>query len=282
MTDRDRDERAFPLMQPRDILTPTATLLALSVASIALIISIMPQNPNIVRNFAAIMIGVVILFISSAVTTSLATFLRRQWIWRTAIGLYIIGWVYMAGVLLILFVGYATGIEFFQLPKFDILTGLGIPLFFVLILLVELVWMLRHRETFMRGLEILLRIMRESMDAVSKERVGQETKDILAIEKKDAQMSVVKTVIEIERRLREIATSLGYEPRHIGASQLAQVLFKKGVIEERTMQAITEVWKVRNYVVHGYGISKRDATAALDLAMTVLVTLKEMQEKPRT
>jgi hypothetical protein len=282
MTDQDRDERAFPLMQPRDILTPTATLLALSVASIALIISIMPQNPNIVRNFAAIMIGVVILFISSAVTTSLATFLRRQWIWRTAIGLYIIGWVYLAGVLLILFVGYATGIEIFQLPKFDILTGLGIPLVVVLFLLVELVWMLRHREMFMRGLEILLRIMRESMDAVGKERVGRETEDILAIEKKDVPMSVVKTVIEIERRLREIAISLGFEPRHIGASQLAYMLFKRGVIDERTLQAITEVWKVRNYVVHGYGISKRDATAALDLAMTVLVALKEMQEKPRT
>jgi len=271
-------------MKPRDILTPTAAILGLSVTAIALIISISPQNPNIVRNFAAIMIGVVILFVATAVTTSLATFLRRQWIWRTAIGLYVLGWIYLAGVLLILFVGYATGIESFQLPKFDILTGLGIPLVIVVVLLVELIWMVRHREMFMRGLEILLRIMRESMDAVSTERVGRETEDILAIEKKDVQMSVVKTVIEIERRLREIAISLGYELRHIGASQLARVLFKKGVIDERTMQAISEVWKARNYVVHGYGISKSDARAALDLAMTVLVSLEQKQfgEKPPT
>jgi len=264
-------------MKPRDILTPTAAILGLSVTAIALIVSISPQNPNIVRNFAAIMIGVVILFVTTAVITSLATFLRRRWIWRAAIGLYIIGWIYLAAVLLILFIGYATGIESFQLPQFDILIGLGIPITIVMILLAELIWMLKHREMFKKGLEILLRIMRESMDMATKERVGRETEDILAVEKKDVPMSVVKIVIEIERRLREIAISLGYEPRHMGASQLARVLFEKGVIDKRILQAIIRVWRFRNYVVHGYEISKSDARAALDLAMIVLVALEEKQ-----
>jgi hypothetical protein len=59
-------------MKPRDLLTPIAAILGLSVTSIALIVSISSQNPNIVRNFAAIMIGVVIIFVATAAATSLA------------------------------------------------------------------------------------------------------------------------------------------------------------------------------------------------------------------
>ena len=279
MSEEDRDKRAFPLMQPRDILTPTATLLALSVASIALIASIMPQNPDIVQNFAKVMIGIVIVFVATAIATSLATFLRRASIWRFAILIYIVGWVYLGGVLLILFIGYATGIESFQLPQFNISIGLGIPSVISILSFIVASAVIYWQFKVLAG---KLDSIRAKIKADTK-KVEQETKRVLAIEDKDVEMSVVKKVIEIETKLRDIATSIGIEPsrlRNQGGRQIARELFRRKTIDKSTMAAIDEIWHIRNYIVHGAraprGISNMEARAALNLATAVGISLDQL------
>lgn len=274
MSENEVDERAFPLMKPRDILTPTAAILGLSVTSIALIVSIMPQNPDIVRNFAAIMIGVVILFVVTAITTSLATFLRRESIWRIAVLLYIVGWFYLGGVLLILFIGYATGIESFQLPQFNISVGLGVPFLGTLIVGILFgAWViLRLRDLTKKLIQI-----KETIPKVDREKAREEASRVLAIEKRDVPMSVVKTTMEIERKLREMALLRGIEPRRESAYFLSKKLLNMGVIDKPIFRAISTIWNVRNAIVHARPFSKSEAMAALDLATTVLVALEGRQ-----
>ena len=276
MSQHGEDERSFPLMKPRDTLTPTAAILGLSVASIALIVSILPQNPSIVRNFATIMIGVVILFVATAVTTSLATFFQRQSVWRFAVGLYVIGWIYFGGVLFILFIGYATGIESFQLPQFNISFGLGIPLgvaLFLSIVFGAFILYLRRLESQ------LIEQLKNMITKVDTEKVQEEKNRVLEIEKKDVPMSVVKTVIEIEGKLREIALASQTDPGRKPVYLLSKELVKKGIIDDRTFKAIAKVWDVRNAIVHARPFSKSEAAAALDLSMTVLVALEELHAR---
>lgn len=275
MVDRDRDKRDFPVMQPRDILTPTATLLALSVASIALVVSVLPQNPDIVRNFATIMIGVVILFVATAVSTSLASLLGRESFWRFSIALYIVGWTYLGAVLFILFIGYATGIESFQLPQFDISIGLGIPLLMsIFSLAISIIAVLRFR--------ILVETLYDMIASlrVDRSKVKEETQRVLASEGKDIKMSVIETVIEIEKKLKELAFSAQLiKDKEIrrGGRQIAKVLHKWGIINSDLMGAVDEVWRIRNLIVHGHVVTEKETRTALDLAVTVLVALREIQ-----
>lgn len=276
MSEEQSHDRSFPEMKPRDILTPVATLLALSIASIALIGSVTNQNPSIVKNFAKIMIGVVVIFVATAVFTSMASLLGRESIWKAAVVMYIVGWIYLGIVLLILFIGYATGIESFQLPDFNAAFTLGISyaasIVSLIVAIITIFWQLRGLAKKTRDLTTKIKADHET--------VKLESARVFAAEGKDLDMSFIRMVIEVETKLREIALSIEMQEAYVmrlGGRQLASELLTKKVIAFPVKEAIDKIWQIRNMVVHGRVVSKAEVRAGFDLASTVLVALENIR-----
>lgn len=112
----------FPRMQPRDVVAPSATILAFIITAFGIIVTLADEAQQlVVKNFALILITVVILFVSAVSLTALSSLVEKQILWRASLAVYAFGWFFLGTVTVITLVGYGYGIEALQiqLPQYN-------------------------------------------------------------------------------------------------------------------------------------------------------------------
>lgn len=267
-------------MKPRDVVTPSATILGLIVTALGILVALAGESRQIiVRNFAFLFIVVVILFILAVIFTALSSLLRKARLWSAALVVYVAGWIVLGSVLIIVLVGYAYGLEVLQvqLPEFD----------FRLIL---------SSLAAIAGISsaILTRLFYEKMSAYRKkvhalsDRVVTSKKDFdeatakLSSESFDLTNSLVILRSDIERELRKlIRLSKTEMTRHYPypIRRLVTALKQREIISPDLAYSILFVYNSCSRAVHGEEISKKDALLVRELGIKILVSLRNLAAK---
>lgn len=97
-----------------DILGPAATLLGLVLAAIGFSASI-PGISTILRPVSLALVLVVILFAGAALVACVASLQKSHIVLRAAIALFAMGWISLGVVVSLFLLGYAWGIQIFQI-----------------------------------------------------------------------------------------------------------------------------------------------------------------------
>ena len=263
-------------MQPRDILTPAATLLGLVLAAIGLSSAIAGASA-ILQALSIVLIVIVVLFAGAALATCVASLRQSHRVLRVAVVLFATGWGFTGIVVCLLLLGYAWGIQIFQIPVIVVpqLASLNIEsiLSIAAAVISFLVGLYNYRRTRIRQqLEKLANSL-----AADRGKTRAIVRQTLDSDPRDPKMAFVRLTIDLEKALRKKAASSGYPDKDAGIHPLRRItgyLRSKGTLDPQTVDSINRVWRVRNIVIHsGADISDRDAAAAVDLAATVLSRL---------
>jgi hypothetical protein len=265
----------FETMIPRDIITPSATLLGLIITALGILIATAGEsNQVIVKNFAILFIIVVAVFVLAVVFTSLSSLFKKARLWTIALIFYIAGWSILGSILIIVLIGYAYGIEILQiqLPKFapdlvSLISSLitGIITAFVIELMYERI----------RGYRKALQKLSEKVDVTKKD--FDEKNAELQSSSLDLMDSLVLLRRDIEQELRRVYVSSSGkkdEPCPRGFRNLVVALRNRGVIDSNLESSLFQVYKISSRAVHGEDINKKDAMLIRELGIKVLLVLR--------
>jgi hypothetical protein len=268
------DPESDAWMHPRDILTPTATLLGLVIAAIGLSNTILGGSAAL-QALSMVLVLVVLLFAGSALVTCIASLRRSHRLLRVGIVLFAMGWGFTALVVSLFLLGNAWGIEIFQItippfPNLDIATVLSS----VFSLLSATAAILNFRRSKIDKAQLISLTNQLAADQ-------QKTQSILGgaldPEPNDPKMALVRLAIELERVLRKKATSQAFPDRDVSKASMGRIidfLLSRQLISHATANSIGLVWNARNKIVHSGGdISSNDSRAVLSLAAAVLSEL---------
>jgi hypothetical protein len=95
----------------------------------------------------------------------------------------------------------------------------------------------------------------------------------LAVSDQDPNLALAGLRIEIERRLRQLATATGGEPRVGGSGGLMHELRGRGVLTEEQFGALRGLTGLLNSAVHGAVVTPRAASWAIDFGPQLLAEL---------
>jgi len=260
-------------MEPRDILTPAATVVGLVITAIGLSASITGLS-TVLQAISPALVFVVVLFVGASSLTCLASICNSHRCFRMAIVLYTAGWIFMGTVVCLILLGYAWGIQILQLriPQFPIEIQTLLSATAAIASLGGLV------ETYRKAwLDRKMIVQLLNQLAEDRTKISEIAQRALTAERNDPKMALVSIAIDLEKRLRRIAISQGFDEQRATVTPVSQVLnylLSRNVIGQSTANAITLIWKTRNLIVHSGGdVSEKDALIALDLAASVLKKL---------
>lgn len=275
-----RERNILPQLQPRDILSPAATLLGFVLASFTFVLGFVEDQADLSR-FITFLILAVILLVVAAILTVSANLLNKEILWRISMAFYAASWLFF-GAMVILVLSRSLGIDPFkiQLPEPDIQLITA-----VLSVCMSLVSVL---VSYYYGAKLFRRDLRSALakyqDRISMEssRINETIEKAVLEEQEDKKMSFVKLAIEMERIIRQIAetkqVSLPYQgKRPLSIIQILNQMEKERIITNNFIEAFRSIWKVRNAVVHGQYVDSRDLNMALDLAATLLLELETIK-----
>jgi len=272
----ERDGISDSWMQPRDILTPAATLLGLVLAAIGLSSAIAGAS-TILQTLSIVLIFIVVLFAGAALATCVASLRRSHRVLRVAVVLFAIGWAFTGMIVCLLLLGYAWGIQIFQIPVITVpqFTSLNIESILSIAGAVFsfLVALYSYRGTRIKQqLETLVNSL-----AADRDKTQAIVRQTLDVDPRDPKMAFVRLTIDLEKALRKRAVSDRHPERDARSApvrRIADYLRSKGTVDSETADSINRIWNVRNMILHsGADISDRDAAAAVNLAAAVLSRL---------
>ncbi len=272
---KSRDPDLDTWIQPRDILTPAATLLGLVVAAIGLSSTIAGVS-SIMRALSLVLILVVLLFASAAMATCVSTLRRSYRLFRVGVVLFAMGWAFTALVVSIFLIGYAWGVDVLlitipipQIPRLDIATLISTT--FSIISAIVAFWSYRKNRID----KLQLTNLASKLPPRAAKRSQALIDHTLEQELDDPKMALVKLAIDIERDLRSKVKSVGYAHGPFAPLQeVTDFLLYKNAIGATTAASIKRIWAIRNTIIHSGGdVSSSDARVALNLAANVLSTL---------
>jgi len=264
-------------MQPRDILTPAATLLGLVLAAIGLSSAIAGASA-ILQTLSIVLMIIVVLFAGAALATCVASLRRSHRVLRVAVVLFATGWAFTGIIVCLLLLGYAWGIQIFQIPVIVVPQFASLNIESILSIaggvFSFLVGLYNYRRTRIKQeLEELANSL-----AADRGKTQAIVRHTLDADPRDPKMAFVRLTINLEKAVRKIAESSGYPERDARTVPLRRItgyLRSKGILDSGTADSINRIWNVRNMIIHsGADISDRDAAAAVDLAATVLSRLE--------
>jgi len=273
---------SLPLMIPRDIITPSATLLGLIVTALGILVAVAGEPEQlIVRNFAFLFIAVVGLFVFTVILTVASSLLRKIKLWNYALILYIAGWAFLGTILILTLIGYAYGIEILQLqlPQFnlELVSYVAVVVSIIAAFIPLLKYLTKWRE--------LVKDIREKTAELSPMvKVTQKEFDEAFAELRYASLGVTDSLVllrsDIERELRGLAASLQIKVvRPYSIRKVVIALETRGILNPELAHAILLVYSICSKVVHGLDLSKGDSYAARELGIKTLVKLRELSEK---
>jgi len=265
-------------MQPRDILTPAATLLGLVLAAIGLSSAISGASA-ILQTLSVVLVIIVSLFAAAAVATCVASLRQSHRILKVRVIFFAFGWAFTAMVVCLLLLGYAWGIQIFQIPVITVPQFASLNLELILSITGVVFSVLTSTFSYYRRSRINQQL-EKSTNALGAdpERKRSIVRETLEGDRKDPKMAFVRLTIDLEQALRKMAILAGYQEK--GAERaslrtLTDYLRSKEILDQATSTSINRIRQVRNMVLHsGADISDRDAAKALDLLAGVLSRLR--------
>jgi len=266
------------LMEPRDIVTPSATILGLILTALGILVAIPEANQTTVRNFAFLFIVVVLLFVSAVIFTALTSLLRRAELWSWALTLYIAGWAVIGTILTVLLIGYAGGIDILQspLPQFS-------PA--VVLMIAGLVGVIIS-EAVIRLLSKTVNEYRTKVQKISKKvDVSKKELDEATEELKSESIDLINSLMilrsDIEIELRRLAKLSRTEvTRPFPVRRLVTAFKQKEILSPEIAYAILFVYNFCSRAgVHGEVVSEKDALLVRELGLKTLVSLRKLVSK---
>jgi hypothetical protein len=279
MTHSAFEKESIVLLQPRDIVISSATILGLVVTAFALMISLSEgKNVQVVRSFALVFVGVVLLFVISVAMATLSTLTGRYSLWRASVVAYILGWLFLGTVLLSILLGYILGIESFQpqLPQFDAslvsLAAASLSVFSTSVTIAYFTVYLRRRlETFVQELH--------SKMSAAEIRSAADVRAQLLSGDADLTTALSKLRIQIESNLRRIGREAGLDGDFIPVPHLLDQLHAAGLMDKELVESVRYVYNQCSAGIHGVPIRVENAQRIMDLGATVLVALTKIAVK---
>lgn len=268
------------VMKPRDIVTPSATILGLIVTAIGILVALAGESKqSIVRNFAFLFIIVVILFVSAVISTSLSTLLRRVRFWNFALVFYIAGWSVLGSVLIIVMIGYAYGVDMLQvqMPQFSLEFFTSVSSIVAVAASAIVMWFQYKRASEYRR---KLAEMSKKVDVTKKE--FDKVTDELKSESTDLTNSLVILRSDIERELRKLVReSKTQVERHYPypIRRLVTALKQREVISPQLAYSVLFVYNFCSKAVHGEVVSQKDALLIRELGIKTLISLRNLVAK---
>lgn len=265
------------VMKPRDVVTPSATILVLILTALGILVAWAGQSQQIiVRNFAILFIIVVTLFVLAVIATVLSSLLRRARLWSAALILYVAGWSVLGSMLIIVLIGYAYGIETLQvqLPQFNFELVLAILLTVLGISIALASWLLEGRLSEYRK---RVKGLSEKVDVNKKE--FEEASEELNSESVDLTNSLVILQSDIERELRRLVrASETRVVRHYKhpIRKLVTALKQRNILSPQLAYSVLFVYNFCSRAVHGEVVSEKDALLVRELGIKTLISLRSL------
>ena len=98
------------------------------------------------------------------------------------------------------------------------------------------------------------------------------------VAEEDPVLALAGMRIEIEKRLREIAESVGLKVERIGIGKLLRILSEKQLISNEQRSVLLDMIGLLNAAVHGGDVDERAAEWALDVGPRLLNTLETKKQ----
>ena len=265
------------MMQTRDVVTSSATILGLILTAFGILATVAGESEQvIVKNFALVFTIVVALFVCSVIFTTFSSLLRKNKLWNCALIFYIFGWGVLGTIMILTLIGYGYGIEMlqFQLPQFNV------ELVTVVSTVVGLIAsILSSAFLFRRILAYRKRISELSSKVdVPRQEVADAFKK-LEIESLDLNDQIVLLRRDVEREIRNLArlSEIAEKTRrHIPLARLIYELIDENILSPDLGKTTLFVYRECSRVVHGEILSDKDARLIRELGLKTLVAVREI------
>lgn len=266
-------------MQPKDVITPSATILGLILTAIGILVSLGGDtNQLIVRNFAFLFIIVVILFVSAVIVTALFSLLKKQKLWSASLILFVAGWSVLGSVLIIVLVGYAYGIETLQiqLPTFD--TNFILNILSIIAGLSGLISASLYFEKMRRRLKQLKKLSVELSSAKTKPIEATPVLGLKALGLRNS-LTLIRSEIEFELKKLLIGRKNKEDIARVPLRRSINYLIDMGVIKPNLANALISVYRFSSRAVHGDDFPEKEGMLIKDLGLEVLFQLRELNKQ---
>ena len=242
-----------PVIQPRDVLAPIATLIGLLTATLGLLVGA-ALEASLFRIIVNIIVVVILAFVATSVLAIVATWSRRPAIWSFAVGIYAVSWIIFGTGLVFILLAFAYGPDAFRItiPQVQFSAdSLTIALTAISAFLASVVYDLTKRG-IARLFESIshLRFELPGIDA----EVEKQAKEEVSREQ-DVKMAFVRSTLLLENLVRQAAISQGIQGvDKMSAMTIVERSRSRGLFDLKTSSAFKDVWDLRNKVVHGFDI----------------------------
>lgn len=268
--DGNVDDR-LPQLQPRDILSPSATLLGFIITALGIVISLAGDQSDFLNNIFYILLLAIIFIILSAILTVISSIRKSKSAWWWARTIYVASWIFLGLIVIIILIGIVFGVKALQiqLPDFNqnIISLLGLTSAAISLIL-SLIWV---RE-FERDLKNAISKLNTSLEK-DEILIDNTIKNITTEQEQDKEMSFMRIFIDIEKTLREIVTRLPdyTESDVMSIRRIVGELTSRELIDKNIGDAFFVINRIRNQVVHGGTVSKNEIDMALNIGASLLI-----------
>lgn len=253
---------SFEDLQPKDILTPSATIVGFILASIGIITSF----NDVLRSYVTLLIIVILFFLVTTILTLFSSLTKKVILWKYAQISYLASWSLVAITTLAILLKLGFDIDIFSIKLIPEIPNKELAISLIVSVVVSFVSALIGYQIINKINTIFKEI--ENLKKSHKPRKLRKSTQEIVVE-------LLETLIKIENRIRSLARpELHNKPIH----DISYYLVSKAILPETILRDIRLLWAVRNKLVHeGLEIPRNYATSSLDLSKDVYKTLNNVK-----
>lgn len=269
-------------MNTRDVVSSSATILGLIITAFGIIVTLgRDSNQIIVKNFAFVFIIIVILFVCSVIITTISSILDKERLWTCALIVYIIGWASLGTTMILTLLGYAYGIEMFQIQmeQYDSEVVSIITIIVGGVTGVLMSFTVNRLKRYLDGL--IERSKKLNVETSEIEHDGI----ILQKESRNIRQELIILRTEIERETRKLANLNGSnnaKETYYRFSEHVRFLKNKNIIDNNLGNTLLFIYRRLSKVVHGENISIKESELLLEIGLKTLTSVRKLIEKTET
>lgn len=271
----------LPLLQPRDILSPSATLLGFIITALGIVLSLGGDQPNFIKNVFLILLFTIIFIVLSAMLTIFSSIRQNRSAWWWARTVYGTSWLFLGLIVIIILIGMVYGVKSLQiqLPDFNTNVVSAIAAISgVTSALVSYFRLKRYENDLEKSISNL------AVDTFQdKMLIGKLIENVIAEQEFDREMAFTRIYIEIESLLRKILVLIPNGESLVGMypRKIIDELLKLGLVKYSLKDSFSVINKVRNTVVHGGTVNKKELDMAIELAASLFMEFERLENNLR-
>jgi len=274
----------FPVLQPRDILSPAATLLGFVLASFTYILGLAEDVSDISRFITFLIIAVFFLVIA-AVLTIISNLTKYYVLWQAALVFYAGSWLFF-GLIILIVLGNSLKLDPFtiQLPTLSnqLLVAIGSIGISILATYIAV------RTSLQTTSELNSLIEKYENSSSDQDDIAEEVKKITNEQGQDMEMAFLSIYMDMEKSLRKFAEQRAipakYGKEHFTVWEIVKYSSHVGLLSNEFVNSFHILREMRNEIVHGMTkrkFRKKDLFNATTLAATMKIELNNIEEPDR-